>query len=76
MPLPIPNLFQINGSSGVTPLTIDSSGLVVISNLALIDERTGNKWLIKVDDGKLIIEPVELEDKREHKLKSILDDGV
>ena len=55
---------------------MDSSGLVVIQNLALIDEKNGNKWLIKVDNGKLIIEPVEIEDKRDHKIKSILDDNI
>lgn len=76
MPLPIPNTFQINSGSGTTSLTVDPDGLVVISKLALIDEKTGNKWLIKVDDGKLMIEPVELEDKREHKLKSILEHVV
>ena len=42
----------------------------------LIDEKNGNKWLIKVDNGKLIIEPVEIEDKRDHKIKSILDDNI
>lgn len=70
------NTFQINNGSGSSSLTVEPSGIVVIPSLALIDEKTGNKWLIKVDDGKLIIEPVELEDKREHKLKSVLDDGI
>lgn len=70
------NLFKIDSGSGSNSLTVDSSGLVVIQNLALIDEKTGNKWLIKVDNGKLIIEPVEIEDKRDHKIKSILDDNI
>ena len=76
MPLPITNTFQINNGSGSTPLTVDPDGLVVIPSLALIDEKTGNKWLIKVKDGKLIIEPVEIEDKRDYKIKSILDDNI
>lgn len=70
------NTFQINNSSGSTSLTVDPDGLVVIPSLALIDVKTGNKWLIKVDNGKLIIEPVEIEDKRDHKIKSILDDNI
>lgn len=70
------NLFKIGSGSSSNSLTVDSSGLVVIQNLALIDEKTGNKWLIKVDNGKLIIEPVEIEDKRDHKIKSILDDNI
>ena len=76
MPLPPTNTFQINNGSGSTSLIVDPDGLVVIPNLSLIDEKTGNKWLLKVDDGKLIVEPVELEDKREHKLKSILEHVV
>ena len=70
------NIFKIDSGSGSNSLTVDSSGLVVIQNLALIDEKNGNKWLIKVDNGKLIIEPVEIEDKRDHKIKSILDDNI
>jgi hypothetical protein len=76
MPLPIANTFQINNGSGATSLIVEPDGLVVIPSLALIDEKTGNKWLIRVDDGKLIIEPVEIEDKRDHKIKSILDDNI
>ena len=75
MPLPT-NTFEINNGSGSTSLTVDPEGLVVIPKLALIDEKTGNKWLIKVNDGKLMIEPVELEDKRDYKIKSILDDNI
>jgi hypothetical protein len=46
----------------------------VISNLALLDEKTGNKWLLKVYDGELIIEPVDLQDKRDIKIKKILNE--
>jgi hypothetical protein len=70
------NTFQINNGSGSNSLSVDPSGLVVISNLALIDEKTGNKWLIKIVDGELTIVPVELEDKRNFKINSLLNGGI
>jgi len=50
----------------------DSDGNTVVSKLVLLDEKTGNKWQIKISDGELIAEPLELEDKREYKLNKIL----
>jgi len=32
------------------------------------------KWQIKISDGELVAEPLELEDKREFKLKNLLND--
>jgi hypothetical protein len=68
------NTFQVNGASGVNSLTIDSDGNTVINKLVLLDEKTGNKWQIKISDGELVVEPLELEDKREFKLKKLLND--
>ena len=64
--------FKSNSNS--TAIQVDSDGLTVISNLALLDEKTGNKWLLKVYDGELIIEPVDLQDKRDIKIKKILNE--
>ena len=36
------------------------------------DEKTGQKWEVKISDGELITEPLELEDKRDHKISKIL----
>ena len=66
--------FQVNGASGVNSLTIDPDGNTVINKLVLLDEKTGNKWQIKISDGELVVEPLELEDKREFKLKKLLND--
>jgi hypothetical protein len=68
------NTFQVNGASGTNSLTIDSDGNTVINKLVLLDEKTGNKWQIKISDGELVVEPLELEDKREFKLKKLLND--
>jgi hypothetical protein len=64
--------FKSNSNS--TAIQVDSDGLTVISNLALLDEKSGNKWLLKVYDGELIIEPVDLQDKRDIKIKKILNE--
>jgi hypothetical protein len=67
-----PGVFNINNSSNSTAINVDVDGCTVISKLVLLDEKTGNKWQIKISDGELIAEPLELEDKREYKLNKIL----
>ena len=67
-----PSVFNINSSLNSTAINVDSDGSTIISNLVLLDEKTGNKWQIKISDGELIAEPLELEDKREYKLNKIL----
>jgi hypothetical protein len=64
--------FKSNSNS--TAIQVDSDGLTVISNLALVDEKSGNKWLIKVYDGELLIEPLDTQDKRDFKIKKILNE--
>lgn len=70
----MPSPFLVKSNSNSTAIQVDSDGLTVISNLALLDEKTGNKWLLKVYDGELIIEPVDLQDKRDIKIKKILNE--
>jgi len=66
------SLFSINNASSSSAINVDSDGNTVVSKLVLLDEKTGNKWQIKISDGELIAEPLELEDKRELKLNKIL----
>ena len=61
-----------SGSSNA--ITVDSTGNTVIEKLILKDEMTGRKWQLKVSDGELIVEPLELEDKRDWKIKKILNE--
>ena len=68
------SLFNVNSSIGSSVIEVDPDGNTVIKNLVLLDEKTGNKWSIKVSDGELVVEPWELEDKREIKLKKLLND--
>ena len=67
-----PGVFNINNSSNSTAINVDSDGYTVVSKLVLLDEKTGNKWQIKISDGELVTEPLELEDKREYKINKIL----
>lgn len=65
------SLFNVNSNS-LTAINVNPDGSTVITKLVLLDEKTGNKWQIKISDGELIAEPLELEDKREYKLNKIL----
>jgi hypothetical protein len=67
-----PSVFNINNASNSTAINVDSDGVTIIRKLVILDEKTGNKWQIKISDGELIAEPLELEDKREYKLNKIL----
>ncbi len=67
------NVFNVNSPSGNSVIEVDPDGNTIIRNLVLLDEKTGNKWSIKISDGELVAEPLELEDKREYKLKKILN---
>lgn len=66
------NIFNVNSSSNSTAINVDSDGYTVVSKLVLLDEKSGNKWQIKISDGELIAEPLELEDKREYRINKIL----
>ena len=66
------NTFQVTSPSGSNSLHIDSDGNTVVNKLVLLDEKTGSKWQIKISDGELMAEPLELEDKRDWKIKKIL----
>ena len=68
----INSAFQVTNPSGSSAINVDSDGQTVISKLVLLDEKTGSKWQIKISDGELTAEPLELEDKREYKLNKIL----
>lgn len=65
------SIFSVSGGSSPA-INVDPDGSTVITKLVLLDEITGNKWQIKISDGELIAEPLELEDKREYKLNKIL----
>ena len=67
------NTFQINDKNGEVVFHTEGQ-LTVINRLALVDEKTGNKWEVKISDGQLIVEPMELTDKRDVKIKKLFND--
>lgn len=68
------NMFNVNNSSGDSVIKVGLDGYCVINKLALLDEKTGKKWEIKISDGELIIEPVELDEKRDFRIDKVLKD--
>lgn len=66
-------IFNVNATN-VSPnaLEIDSDGNTLIRKLIMLDDETGRKWQIRISDGVLIVEPLELEDIREHRINKIL----
>ena len=68
------NPFLVNTSTGESALLIDPEGNVIVKKLVLLDDKTGNKWEVKILDGKIYLEPLEKSDKRDFKIKKILND--
>jgi len=66
------NTLLVNTSSGDPAIQVDSEGNTIIKKLFLIDDVTGNKWELRVSNGNIIVEPVEIEDKRDKRIDSIL----
>lgn len=66
------NIFQVNNNNS-TAITVDEYGNTLIDNLILLDED-GSRWKIRVKDGQLVIEPLDVINKRNEYIKSILNE--
>jgi hypothetical protein len=64
--------FSVKNSLDESVIKVDSDGYCVINKLALLDNVTGRRWQISISNGELIVEPVELVDKRDNKIDKIL----
>lgn len=69
------NVSTVNSAFG-NAIKVEPDDEVIIPKLVLLDEKTGRKWRIKIYDGELIAEPLELQDKRDLKIKKILNDKL
>lgn len=67
------NYFQVNYKDQ-TAISVNEEGLTIIKNLTLLDETTGNKWLLVIRNGELKIEPLSIEDKRNNKIKELINE--
>ena len=66
-------LFTVSSPASNTHLHIDNDGDVIIKKLVLLDEN-GDKWEVKINDGEIVLEPRDIENKRNKKLKLILNE--
>jgi hypothetical protein len=63
-------------SDNSNAIEVDSKGRTIIKQLVLLDEVTGDEWNVRLSNGQLIVEPSDLEKKREYKINNLLDDEV
>ncbi len=64
--------FSVN-CKGSTAMYIDSDGNTVVNKLVLFDEKTGNKWEVKVSDGEIVLQPLDKQDIRDLLIKKIIE---
>lgn len=70
----INNIFTVQGNNpNDTAISVDIDGFTIIKKLILLDSKDGSKWDLFIHDGELMIEPHEMELKRDYKIKKILD---
>lgn len=43
-----------------------------VDGLVLVDRKTGKDWEISIQDGELVIEPLDVDEKRDFRIKKIL----
>ena len=53
-------------------ISTDIDGVTRLDRLVLVDQKTSNDWELRIEDGKIILEPYDISDKRNLKLISIL----
>lgn len=66
-------LFTVSSSTTNTHLHVDNDGDVIIKKLVLLDEN-GDKWEVKINDGEIVLEPRDIRNIRNRKLKVILNE--
>ncbi len=69
-----PNRFEINTPNGDSSILVDPDGNVIVKKLVLLDDKTGGKWEVRISDGEIYLEPLEKSDKRDFKIKKILNE--
>lgn len=69
------NPFVVNSGGNSNAITVDSDVNTVIEKLILKDEKTGRNWQLKINDGELMIEPLDIIDKRDLKIKNVLNEN-
>ena len=67
------NTLFLHSPSGDASMYIDPDGNMVVNSLVLIDSVDGSKWRVSISDGELVAEPLEVDVKRDFRIKKVLD---
>lgn len=60
------------GSNIVYDMSADIEGVTRLDRLVLIDQKDGKEWEITINDGKLLYEPYEKDEKRDFRINKVL----
>lgn len=66
--------FRVNNSDGSSyDVSADIEGVTRVERLVVLDQKDGKEWELVIHDGKLIIEPYEKDEKRDFRIKKVID---
>lgn len=66
------NNFQSTYTNGYVDYQYNNT-IQNVDSIALIDEKDGTHWKLKISDGELVIEPLDKVNIRKLKIKKVLD---
>ncbi len=66
----------VNPGPSKHELAMDVDGITRTDRLVIIDTVDGKEWELLIKDGKISIEPFELSEKRDFKIKKVLKSSV
>ena len=55
--------------------SLEVKGNSKFENLILTDQKTGKDWTISIYDGKISIEPFDKDEKRDFRIKNLIDEN-
>lgn len=67
--------FQILKKESPNDIQANIEGVTRLERLILVDQKTGEDWEVFLYDGKMHIEPFEKEEKRDFRIKKMLDEN-
>ncbi len=54
-------------------MSADIEGIARVDRLVLVDQKDGKEWELSVHSGQLVVEPYEKEEKRDFRIKKVID---
>lgn len=67
------SVINLNGQTNEPyEITADIDGVARMDRLVLVDQKTGFEWELSIHDGNMVIEPYELVEKRDFRIKKII----